>query len=242
MIQRIASPLKFSAALLTALLGLPAAAQAEEQDTGVATTTSSLDSPEGSSKMDFSVAPPPPALQRTDFVHEGFYLRINAGPGILWSTVSDTTAGGGGVSGASFAFNADLLVGGSPSPGLTLGGAVLGQIGAGLNLKDDSGQSIGQGSHFHFIAGPFVDAFPNDKRGFHVGAALGFAGSKFNHGPNITETAWGGGAAAWLGYDTWVAPEWSVGAMLRGTGAYMVGDNADVTAFGLTLLLTLLYH
>jgi hypothetical protein len=191
--------------------------------------------------MNLTVAPPAPALQRTAYVHEGFYLRVNVGPGVLWTNVNDKNGNGAqSTAGTAFAFGADVLVGGSPSPGMALGLGALTNIGFGMNMNDAAGLTRSSSTQFHFLVGPFFDAFPNSKQGFHLGAEMGFAGSSLD--TPLLSSAFGGGAAAWLGYDMWVAPEWSAGFKLRGNGAYMVGTGADASAFGLTLMITVLNH
>jgi hypothetical protein len=188
--------------------------------------------------MHFDVAPPAPPLQRTAFVHEGFYFRLQVAPGVLFSQLTDkrTNAGYGGT---GFAFAGDLLVGGSPAPGIAFGGALLTNTGFGLTLDGDQG-ALPSMTQFHFIAGPFFDAFPNNQKGFHLGAAVGVAGTSLE---NVQGSfAVGGGGAAFLGYDLWVAPEWSAGFELRGSGAYMGGDQLESSAFALNLGITVLNH
>lgn len=204
----------------------------------IATTSTSAE--EDEPKMDLSVAPPPPALQRTAFVHEGFYLRVAVGPGILWSNVNDTSAANADASGVGFALGGDVMVGGSPSPGIALGVGALTNIGLGLNQNDSSGNSLGSTTQFQYLVGPFFDAFPNDKRGFHLGAEVGFAGTTLDR-TNVS-SAFGGGAAAWLGYDMWVAPEWSAGFEFRGGGAYMGAADLQAAAFNMAFLITVLNH
>lgn len=180
-------------------------------------------------KMDLSVAPPAPSIQRSAYVHEGFYLRFGVGPGVMWSNLSRE---GASSSAAGFALAGDVMVGGSPSPGLALGIGALTTTGVGMDFGDGS---VGQ---FSFLVGPFFDAFPNNRKGFHLGAEAGFAGSTLD----ALSGAYGGGAAAWIGYDEWVAPDWGVGGALRGGGAYMAGNGGELANFQLTLVLSLLRH
>lgn len=221
---------------IPSLLFVPAPAGAQETAPPPAVEEEEEEAP----KMNLSVAPPAPALQRSAFVHEGFYLRVNVGPGWLWSNVNDKSAADLDVSGSGFSLAADVMVGGSPSPGLALGIGALTNTGFALGMNDRDGVSRGQATQFHFLVGPFFDAFPNDKQGFHLGAEIGFAGAALD--TTIASTAFGGGAAGWVGYDMWIAPEWSAGFQLRANGAYLVGDQADAAAFGLNLSVTILNH
>lgn len=185
-------------------------------------------------KMNLSVPPPDAPLERSAYVHNGLYARVAFGPGWLYSNHNYKPTGSSS-DGNSFAIGADLMVGGSPAPGLALGVGALTNIAVSVPLVN---RNISQ---FQFIVGPFFDAFPNDKRGFHLGAGLGFAGTTLG-GLYANDFAVGGGGAAWVGYDIWIAPEWSAGFSLRGTGAFMTNDVADNSAFGLTALITLLRH
>jgi hypothetical protein len=65
---------------------------------------------------------------------------------------------------------------------------------------------------------------------------LGAAGSTQN------SNVFGGGGAIWGGYDIWVAPEWSVGFLVRAGGAYMGGDNQSLGTFTTVGMISILYH
>lgn len=187
-------------------------------------------------KMDLSVATPPPPIQRTDYVHNGFYTRVSVGGGYQYTNINDkvfdVSAGSN-----SFAIGGDLLVGGSPSPGMALGGGVLTNIAVGTKYDGTNG-----GAAFNFMVGPFFDAFPDSKGGFHMGTLLGFSGMSLSQDVSPASFAAGGGGAAWLGYDMWVAPEWSTGFELRTGGGYMAGQDVGVAVFNLSLMITVLNH
>lgn len=178
-------------------------------------------------KMHLAVAPPSAAPLRTDFLHEGFYLRLSAGPGFMTTAVKDKSTDAR-TSATDFSLGSDLLIGGSPTPGITLGGGLQ----ANLGLSTDP--------TFSYLVGPFFDAFPNNKEGFHMGTMLGFAGAETTWGPS--SSLFGGGLSAWGGYDIWVAPEWSIGLNLRGTGSQLVSADANATNFSMHFLITLLNH
>jgi hypothetical protein len=193
-------------------------------------------------KMNLAVAPPAPAIQRTDYVHEGFYLRVNVGPGWMYNSFTDKETSTT-VRSNSFAFSADLLIGGSLSPGISMGGGVLTNLALDTKFKADSdGPTLGDGPLFHLIAGPFVDAYPNAKQGLHMGAMVGFASTTSATLGDSYGNPLGGGAAFWVGYDMWVAPEWSVGFNLRGTGAYMTSSDARSAAASALFMLDIINH
>lgn len=192
--------------------------------------------------MNLAVAPPGPLVQRSAYVHDGFYFRFNVGPGWMHTTLDSTTDAVPDVDASAFSLGADLLLGGSPSPGMAVGGGVLTNIGFGADFSAP-GVTDANGTIVHFLAGPFFDAFPNDKKGWHLGTMLGFSGLALGGAsPSAADSALGGGAAVWGGYDMWVAPEWSAGFNLRATGAYMVGDDLGAGAFSMMFMVSILRH
>lgn len=200
---------------------------------------------ESTRKMDVSVPAPGERVRRSAYVHEGFYLRTSVGPGWQWTAFNDRGDLNLDTKGNSFAFGVDLMVGASPSPGIALGLGVLSNTGLNMQLEYE-GSDIARTDAGHFIIGPFFDAFPDNRAGWHLGGELGFATSQFERQAQFPGAAYGAGAAAWVGHDWWVAPEWSAGLMLRVSGAYMFGSRDEIdaraTAVATTLLVTLLYH
>jgi hypothetical protein len=185
-------------------------------------------------KMNLSVAPPTEPLQRTQYVHEGFYFRVNVGAGFLYTALNDKVLDVSNDS-TTFALGTDILVGGSPSPGFVFGGGVLSDLGFTSNFGGNSG-----GPAMQFLVGPFFDAFPNDKDGWHLGTMVGGVAAAVSESPSTP--LFGGGAAAWAGYDLWVAPEWSTGFKLRAAGTHAVAEDASVTNFSAQLLISILSH
>lgn len=191
--------------------------------------------------IDVSVPPPPQPVQRTYQIHEGFYLRANVGLGTFWGDVgADALAEDLSSSGAQLA--ADLLIGGGLAPGLTLGGGLLyaTQLSGDWEINDVV-QSSGDLSTA--IIGPFIDGFPQANGGWHFGGMAGLAYASFDPGGVVDNTtALGFGAAFWLGHDFWVAPEWSVGPLLRVTALRATDDDITVTKVGFTLMFTVLFN
>ncbi len=182
-------------------------------------------------------------------MHDGFYLRMSLGGGFIGSTVSqnglaDTTLSGGGG-----AF--DLMIGGTPTPGVVLGGALLGNTAPNPSYEIDGKQQDVNATLNFAILGPFIDGFPDPKGGFHVGGMLGGAGLSLEDnatGGSVSTSYAGYGAGVWIGYAAWIAPQWSMGGMLRLTGARTVhaasGSEPErtTTARAITILFTALYH
>jgi hypothetical protein len=190
--------------------------------------------------------PPPPPVERTYHVHDGFYLRLSLGG--AWSSTSqgfangasgDTLSGGGG------AF--DVMVGGTPVRGLVIGGALL----ANSILEPSyelNGVSYASNSNLGFgMLAAFIDGFPDPHQGFHVGGGFGPAVVRLGARSSSNSTSTDGfGGALWLGYDAWIAPQWSLGGILRFAEARTGGgsgdlDETDVTR-SIVISFTALYH
>jgi hypothetical protein len=195
--------------------------------------------------------PLPPLEPRNRHFHDGFYLRLSAGLGGMWVN-SSTDFGNGKTSGAGAAL--DLMIGGTPAPGLVIGGGVLLQEAlnpsssvasraSDFRLDRGSSGSIGFG-----MLGPMIDVFPNPTSGFHFGGLVGL--SSLGLKDKDDKTSVGAGLSAWAGYMWWTSSQWSLGGMLRFTGAWSTrqvatsGAETDVTdtTRALTLLFSAAYH
>lgn len=181
---------------------------------------------------------------RTYHYHEGFYFRASVGGGYGWGSYdtsgrSELDAAGGGLA-------ADVWVGGSPSPGMALGGGFISNWlpAADFELAGSDATVRSEGLA-NILIGPFIDGFPDVAGGWHFGAMLGFVSQPVAH-PGLSNGI-GFGGSGWVGHDVWVAPEWSVGGLLRFVAAqtYHSGrfdDRLSAGHFNLSLLVTALYH
>ncbi len=196
--------------------------------------------------MHFGVPSPEPATGRSGYAHNGFYFRAAVGPGWQWTSLNDRSSQDLDVSGNGFGLGADILVGWCPSPGIALGVGALSHLAFDVDLEND-GETVAESNAGYLIVGPFFDAFPDNKRGWHLGGEIGFAYTGLEDVSDaLITSAYGGGVAAWVGHDWWVAPEWSAGLNLRLAGAYMFGSRNDEDArasdVSTTLLVTVLYN
>jgi hypothetical protein len=163
--------------------------------------------------------------------HDGFYLRLATGFGPYNETIrlpsedSHTTVTG-------MASTSDFAIGGSPRPGLILGGAIWSTTVLASDTRTDPGAIVPPStlqSGSYSVLGPWMDYYFDPHGGLHMPASLGFAvirgldaqGAGF-HNDHI---AYGAGILAGLGYDWWVGDEWSVGIVGRLTG--IVGTSVD---------------
>jgi hypothetical protein len=188
--------------------------------------------------MDLSQPAPPPLGQRTYHWHDGFYARVDGGLGTLLHTNISGT-GGADVSASGLTLGYDLLLGGSIAPGFTLGGTLLGSLQLSGNWEA-SGRSVSTASLDTLIIGPFAEGYPNPEGGLHFGGALGLARAGLDLPGGIA--AYGVGGAFWAGSDVWVAPDWSIGGLLRLDALYAKDNDAKVSSIGLTLMFSVLFN
>jgi hypothetical protein len=161
------------------------------------------------------------------------------------SGFSNSTIRGGGLA-------IDFLLGGTPTPGFVIGGGFLSN-----GMDNPSNETTAEKRDTEWtvttsVVGPFVDGFPDPEGGFHLGGMLGLANLIVQDDDDLGDEQTGGfGAALWAGYGGWVGSEWSLGGMLRLTGAttrreFELDDGSDVVeelrVGTFTILFTALYH
>lgn len=194
----------------------------------------------GGSHMDLSQPAPPPLGQRTYQYHEGFYARLDAGLGALLG--AKVSGGLADITSSGLTLDYDLLIGGSPSPGFVLGGSVVG----GLQLSGDwdaDDTKVASANLNTLIIGPFAEGFPQPNGNLHFGGTVGLS----HQGVDISGisdgiSAWGVGGAFWAGTGVWVAPDWSVGGLLRLQALYGKDDDLTVTSFAASLMFAVTYN
>lgn len=154
-------------------------------------------------------------------LHDGFYFRFATGisgydESIRLEGASESTE----VSGLSTV--SELAIGGTIGSGFVLGGGLWSSSVLGSNLTY-SGQmppaEVMVGSGDFTIFGPFVDWYLDPRHGLHLQGALGVAtvrGSDFAGADLDPEAAAiGVGVMFGIGYELWVADEWSFGLLTR---------------------------
>jgi len=179
--------------------------------------------------------------------HDGFYLRVSAGAGYRGASVSSDSAAHSDYSLNGAGISLDLLVGGTPSPGLAIGGALTLESVSDGDVDVDGAPNVSSGSGGLLLVGAFIDGFPMANRGFHLGALAGLAGGGFQRKGEDEEFSGGGlGGAVWIGHGFWVAPDWTLGFDLKVDGAAMRDNSGDAdqgsSMYGLSLLFSALYH
>jgi hypothetical protein len=197
----------------------------------------------GSGGMDLSTPPPPPLVGRTYHQHQGFYLRVAGGLGAILGASADFE--GGSFDSNGMTLNLEVLVGGSPGPGFSIGvgGVANLQLSGDWELEDGVGTDSADMTTF--IIGPFADGYPAPNGGWHFGGLLGLASVSLQQpGGDDSTSAIGVGGEAWAGYDFWVAPEWSLGGSLKFDAFRATNSDEDLTISGIgtSLNFTVLYN
>jgi hypothetical protein len=177
--------------------------------------------------------------------HDGFYFRFGSAIGYTAfdgdiQGDADPTPPPIGAADASLAgpsFGADLLVGGTPAPGLVVGGAfIYAFLPASWQTVSVAGSEMEpQNDAFLLLLAAFGQFYPDPKTGFHLHALLGLASGQPDiwrvfaddpalvqcsgdavkcDGPNQGDLV-GVGAGFGAGYDAWIGEQWSVGPVMR---------------------------
>jgi hypothetical protein len=210
-------------AALAASLFLPARAHADEPP-----------APSDSSNPARAVdVPPEAALRSQPHRHDGFYLRLSTGFAPYNESIS-RPGQDAHTSVTGIATTGDFAIGGSPRPGIVLGGAIWSTSVLAADARTDAGEavppSVGQRSSYS-VLGPWLDYYFNPRGGLHMPAGLGLAVVRgFDaQGARVSgdNTALGAGLLIGLGYEWWVSDEWSIGILGRLTAVIATSKDDD---------------
>lgn len=170
-------------------------------------------------------------------MQDGFYLSFALGAGYLHDELEENTLIfrdiSGQAQGASIA--GELTLGGALKPGLILGGGLFSETVTDPEVEINGAtvaEDIEEGTLF--MLGPFIEWYPKPGKGFYIRGALAAARitTESSDGGNADDDPIGAAALFSLGYNWWVADQWSLGIQGRLVGAALVGDvfNHSVTA------------
>jgi hypothetical protein len=203
-----------------------------------------------------AVLPEGPQSAPGAHVHDGFYMRVASGFGVMDERLS---ASGNKGRNRGMATVGELSFGGTLGSGWVLGGGIYSADLIASTYKSAPGSpnsvplELDPELRGLALIAPFFDWYPNPARGFHFQAALGLATlTPRVFGDPATEQseylAVGGALMLGTGYEWWVADEWSLGILTRTTVAVLGGkDEAAVRWVHIittspSLLLSLTYH
>jgi hypothetical protein len=248
--QRALVGLMLTSALL--LASTPGLATAEPSAYGASVDTAGSDDP-----LPFTAQAPGAHL------HDGFYMRLASGFGVLDERLSSsagaTPTGEVKARNRGMATVGELSFGGTLGSGWVLGGGIYGADLIASTYKSRPGSADSPPAELDpelrslAVIAPFFDYYPDPTRGFHFMAALGLATlTPRVFGDAATEQseylAIGGGLILGTGYDWWVADEWSLGVLARTSVAVLSGKDeaaarwVHIITGSPSLLVTLTYH
>lgn len=155
------------------------------------------------------------------------------------------------MSGVGWHFS--LWVGGTPKPGLVIGGV----IGGRAEQSDDGtvGDRRASTSASASRGGVFIDAYPVPEEGFHFGGILSGSSTEVESSasgdqPSTSYRGEGVGVSVFAGLDTWIAEQWSFGALVE-LGGNVSRDDSTVdgqdvvrqsTSYFAAAQITVVYH
>lgn len=199
-----------------------------------------------------AIAGPSVAEQPGVRFHDGFYFRFGIGAGPIGAEVIPEGADDG-LHVGGIAIATELAFGGTPAPGIVLGGGI-------YNLSIPSAKyTVGRGDFVReedaefgvlTMVGPFLDAYVSPKHGVHFQVAPCFSSVAPGQSDTIVTqdvTGSGFGVMAGVGVEGWVGEQLGVGLLARVQYAkYTVkdedDDEYDFEMFAPTLLLTTTLH
>lgn len=127
-----------------------------------------------------------------------------------------------------------LALGGTPLPGLVIAGTLSSDMVRGKFKGRPQDQDEEDASVARAMLGALVDWYPLPNDGWHVGAALGFAGITLSDAALSDSVGASFSAKLFGGYDWWIGPQWSLGvaAILGATpSASLVDRDGDKNGY-----------
>jgi hypothetical protein len=184
-----------------------------------------------------------PAPDEGARVHDGFYFRLASGFGVYDERLDpDGSTASMEVRNRGIAATSELSIGGTIAPGWVLGGSIysLDLVASTLRASGasitDIPAELDPALRNASLIGPFLDWYPNVRGGFHAQVALGLATlTPRVLGHSATDdseyVALGGGIAIGVGYEWWVADEWSIGVLSQLGARLLRGDDEAGTTW-----------
>lgn len=156
-----------------------------------------------------SATPSPCTQPRDAYRHDGFYARLSNESGYV-GFFGEGPDGDASIKG--FGTGGFIALGGTPVPGLVIGG-LIGSAAVRGTFRGRPEGSEKKGTMSLAMLGAFVDWFPNPYDGWHVGASFGFAAISLTDAALDDSVGPAFSAKLFGGYDFWIGPQWSLGIM-----------------------------
>jgi hypothetical protein len=206
-----------------------------------------------------TVAAPPSAECKQDWLRDGFYLRIMIGMGYA-RFAGKGPSGSASVTGLGS--TSIIAIGGAVAPGLVVAGTIQGTTASGKfkggpfatsSITSDGEELAATKSATAALSqiGAMLDWYPSATNGAHLGFSVGLgATSVVNQIDNSTYSGMSGAGTLLAGYDWPISRAWALGLALVATGSTKTslkhaktGHDAgyDLTPFSIGLSMSILY-
>jgi hypothetical protein len=170
--------------------------------------------------------PPEPAENTSAYNHDGFFFRM--GLGLAYGSANVDIEGSDAERTArGFGLNVELLFGGTPAPGLVIGGGLIGYTFPNPTQEID-GEEVPSDFDITMNLSTidfFVNYYPDPKSGLQIQALIGFGvfSAVDDDGDSLFQDTSGDEAdnptgpvvGAGIGYEGFVGQQWSIGVMGR---------------------------
>jgi hypothetical protein len=156
-------------------------------------------------------------------MHDGFYFRWALGPGYVFDGVDSNIVGDASIAG--FGVADELLFGGTPAPGLVVGGGTHGAtaIAPSLEIEGESAEAprLLQLSSL----GAFADYYFHPHAGWHAQVFIGLSVLAADNSA-VDENPFGVTFAIAGGHEWWIGEQWGAGVLLRLLYSTMAFDDS----------------
>ena len=139
-------------------------------------------------------------------VREGLQVRAMLGPAWMYAAASGESANGEDGAVTGFGIGGLATVGGTPAPGLVVGGGAMGAHIFAPEASVNGNDTSLDADAIALVVGPHIDYYPDPGEGLATLAA----------GDDRTEQiALGFGGVVAVGHDWWLSDRWSAGVLAR---------------------------
>jgi hypothetical protein len=175
--------------------------------------------------------------------HDGFYLQLDVGLGYLSSTADSGVPQIGEVTYSGVTIPSALLLGGTVGP-VVIGGGFFGDYAFSPSVeRGGESAELEDVTLTLFGIGLFADFYPDPHGGLHIQPFLGYGGLEASYqGDAGGSDPTGPVFAVGVGYDWWVADEWSIGVMGRFAYAPLKLEDTSFNTIAPAVLATFTYH
>jgi len=175
--------------------------------------------------------------------HDGFYLQLDVGLGYLSASADTGIPQLGEITYSGVTIPSALMIGGTVGP-VVIGGGFFADYAFSPSVEaGGQSQELEDVSLTLFGIGLFADFYPDPHGGLHFQPFLGFAGLEASsNGNSGGSDPTGPVFALGVGYDFWVADEWSIGVMGRFAYAPLKLEDTSYNTIAPAVLVTFTYH